>query len=397
MQDASMHGFRAHAPMPQMHHTQGSAPRGAADGASNPLTQLAHLFHGIFGAGNFQGGGRGAGMTMAPSVGNFGQRNGAGASASPPPSPDAGASREGQGSARSTYSSDRGTSTSARSTSGNERSTFSSERRGTGATRPATRIFDNPSDAGLSTYGHSGGIWLNNPNGDAAAVSRAVNAAGDKAPVFVQYSVPGRDNGGASAGGARSAQQYLRGVEANAKAIGNHNAVVVLEPDALAMGKSPQLIKQALETYKKNAPNAKVLLDAAHSQWMKGPQMANLLKSAGIDKADGFSSNVSNYHSTADEKAYGNSIRQALGPGYANLPQYIDTSRNKNGDGLNSAGRVTWGDPVRARNGPVATGLPPGTAIDAKTTALWVKPPGEADGLRFRAGQYVGTRLVQRG
>lgn len=261
----------------------------------------------------------------------------------------------------------------------------------------AGRVYDNPNDRGRSMYGHSGGIWLNNAGGNPQAVSQAVRNAGDKAPVFVQYSIPGRDNGGASRGGAGSAQQYLRGVEANARAIGKHNAVVVLEPDALSMGKSPALIKQALETYKKHAPNANVLLDAGHSQWTRPGDMARMLKSAGIDKADGFSTNVSNYHSNSGERAYGDAIRKALGPGYANKRQVIDTSRNKYGDGLDSAGRVTWGDPVRARNGPVATGLSPGTAIDSRTSALWVKPPGEADGRRFGAGQFVGTRLVQRG
>ena len=258
-------------------------------------------------------------------------------------------------------------------------------------------LWEDPSDQGLSTYGHSAGVWLLNGGGDADRVKTIIAQAAGKTPILIQYSIPNRDNGGASSGGASGGDGYVQGIRANAEALGGKPAIIILEPDALPEGKDPQLIKQAVQTYKRLDPAALVYVDIGHHKWKPAQEAANLLKQAGLDEADGFSSNVSNYHATADEKAYGDAILAALGPDYAGKIHVIDTSRNKNGEGLDNSGNPAWGDPVRSMNGPVETGLPPGTKISDHTLALWVKRPGEGDGPRFAAGSYVGTQLAKPG
>ena len=63
-----------------------------------------------------------------------------------------------------------------------------------------------------------------------AAVERAV-------PVLVAYDIPGRDCAQYSAGGALNEADYEAWIDGFAKGIGNQQAVVILEPDAL--GKMP--------------------------------------------------------------------------------------------------------------------------------------------------------------
>ncbi len=65
-------------------------------------------------------------------------------------------------------------------------------------------------------------------------VSRAT-AAG-RLPQLVLYAIPGRDCGSFSAGGFTSTAQYLAWVAGVRTAIAGRDAVVVVEPDALAQG-----------------------------------------------------------------------------------------------------------------------------------------------------------------
>ena len=73
--------------------------------------------------------------------------------------------------------------------------------------------------------------------------------------------------------------------------------------------------------------NTAVYIDAGHSGWLKPAEDAKLLKEAGIDEADGFALNVSNYKSTSTEIPYGKEISKLLGGKHF----VIDTSRNGNG------------------------------------------------------------------
>ncbi|MFI0776935.1 glycoside hydrolase family 6 protein [Streptomyces sp. NPDC021212] len=57
----------------------------------------------------------------------------------------------------------------------------------------------------------------------------------DQLPVLALYNVPGRDCGSYSAGGARNAEEYKEWIDAVARGIGDREAMIVLEPDSLAL------------------------------------------------------------------------------------------------------------------------------------------------------------------
>ncbi len=233
--------------------------------------------------------------------------------------------------------------------------------------------------------------WFTVPNASQTQteVTNYVNAAAAKGqvPVVVAYALPFRDCGQHSAGGFTNWSDYNTWINAVATGIGSRTAVVLLEPDSLGLISclnSTQLqerytgLSNAVSTLKSRSPNAKVFLDGAHSNWNGATEQANRLRSAGVLKSDGFFSNVSNFRYTADEVAYGRSIRSILG---TQLQQVIDTSRNGKGP-LGSE----WCDPAGRGLGAYPT-LNTGDAGIAGY--IWVKPPGEADGCAAAAGQFV--------
>jgi endoglucanase len=240
--------------------------------------------------------------------------------------------------------------------------------------------------------------WFTNPN--TAATTSAVqsyvgaaNAAG-QVPVLVAYAIPNRDCGGASAGGTATLTEYAAWVRAFAAGLGTRTAVVLLEPDSLALqtcldaaGVSARdaALAAAVGTVKQANPAAKVYLDAGHSAWNSAGEQAGRLVAAGVRNADGFYSNVSNFRTTADEVAYGRSVLGAIGA--ANLHQVVDTSRN--GRGPNGS---QWCDP--AGRG-VGTGPTTSTGEASVDAFVWVKPPGEADGCSAGAGQFVPDLAYQ--
>jgi endoglucanase len=125
-----------------------------------------------------------------------------------------------------------------------------------------------------------------------------------------------------------------------------------------------------------------VYLDGGHSAWNSANDQANRLRAAGVQYADGFYTNVSNFQPTSSEAAYGRSIISALaGAGLPGKRQIIDTSRNGGASG-------DWcaDDNTDRRIGQYPTTNTGDANIDAY---LWIKPPGEADGCRYSAGSFV--------
>src|SRR2546421_7716241 len=87
-----------------------------------------------------------------------------------------------------------------------------------------------------------GAHWLTAPSaGTTADVSALVGraAAVHQTPVLAVYAIPHRDCGSYSAGGAGSPAEYRTWVRAVAAGIGDHPAVVLLLPDALAPKPTP--------------------------------------------------------------------------------------------------------------------------------------------------------------
>ena len=60
-------------------------------------------------------------------------------------------------------------------------------------------------------------------------------------------------------------------------------------------------------------PGAAVYVDAGHSAWVPAPEMASRLLAAGIQRAAGFSLNVSNYQATGDVLGYGRQLSALVG------------------------------------------------------------------------------------
>jgi endoglucanase len=230
--------------------------------------------------------------------------------------------------------------------------------------------------------------WFGNWNTDITGSVRrdvdAITAAG-ALPVLVAYNIPNRDCGGGSGGGAGSSAAYRTWIDGFGTGIGGRRAVVILEPDALALACAGgagndelfALLRDAVSLLSRSG-NVAVYLDAGHSNWVPAATMASRLRSSGVGSARGFSINVSNFRPTADEIAYGNAVVQALG---MTKRFVIDTSRNGlgyNGEWCNPAGRALG---VRAT---AATG---NASVDA---FYWIKTPGLSDGT-CNGGPAAGT------
>jgi endoglucanase len=284
-------------------------------------------------------------------------------------------------------------------------------------------------------------IWFT--SGTPAEVRRAVHATVTAAerqhavPVLVAYYIPGRDCSQYSAGGAPSEQAYKQWIDAFASGIGDRPAVVILEPDGLALLSSEpwcneggggstgtpedfglvderfREINAALDRLGRN-PHTAVYIDAGHSAWQQVNDydagygvpreqlgMVSRLLRGGIHKADGFFLNVSNYRTDADLVDYGTRVskciafRQRTGAAactdadIASVPDdprklthfVLDTSRN---------GQGPWVPPAGLYPDPQDWCNPPGRGLGARPTTrtgnglvdafLWVKRPGESDG-----------------
>ncbi|MFJ9323034.1 glycoside hydrolase family 6 protein [Streptomyces globisporus] len=237
-------------------------------------------------------------------------------------------------------------------------------------------------------------VWFaaHNPGeiaGQVRAVTRGAAAAG-RTPVLVPYAIPDRDCGGASQGGAPDLAAYDAWIREFAEGLGAGAAIVILEPDAIALSDcltAPQRaarfasLARAGHTLRTANPRARVYFDGGHSGWHTPAKQAAALRAAGAaTNADGIFTNVANFHRTADETAYARRVLTALG-GPAGLGAVIDTSRN--GNGAPAAGE--WCDPAGR-----ALGQPPTTRTgeDRIDAYLWVKLPGESDGCSGAAGAF---------
>jgi endoglucanase len=277
-------------------------------------------------------------------------------------------------------------------------------------------------------------------------------------PVLVAYDIPGRDCAEYSAGGATDLATYDAWISAVAAGIGDARAVVIVEPDALGnmpsdcavTGSSSypftdadRISEVAYATAALEAqPRTSVYLDGTNSHWQAVGTITQRLLEAGVQQAQGFFLNVSNYQTDAASTTYGTWVsdciamatdpnnwaygkeadcasqyypatvddpstwalttawyQQNMDGAVAETHFVIDTSRN--GQGANTMQGYTaapydqpasviatlfagnWCNPTGAGLGlrPSAnTGVP---LLDAY---LWVKTPGQSDGQCDAAG-----------
>jgi endoglucanase len=163
-------------------------------------------------------------------------------------------------------------------------------------------------------------------------------------PVLVAYNIPFRDCAQFSAGGATNREEYLAWIAAFADGIGSGEAIVILEPDGLGIipfydpiGDDPMewcrppeadpdtaaadrfFILNAAVDRLTEQPNVKVYLDGTHSAWLSVGDAAHRLAQAGIERADGFFLNVSNYRFTEHLVKNGTWISKCIA--FANNPE----------------------------------------------------------------------------
>jgi endoglucanase len=298
-------------------------------------------------------------------------------------------------------------------------------------------------------------VWVTGGSGQ--WLTRSIKAEAQRAaakktmPVFVAYNIPLRDCSQYSAGGATSVTEYKAWIDAFAAGIGDHEAAVMLEPDGLGIipwyttinGNlewcQPAEVDPATAANDRFAmlnyavdrltalPDTSVYLDGTHSAWLGVGDIADRLVKAGVQRADGFFLNVSNYETTERQLKYDDWISKCIyygteGPAYARghfewcASQYypaspgdvstwaltdawyasnvgnvspdrlahfvIDTSRNGRGPWTPTAG-VTWPDPQTWCNPPDrGLGLRPttNTGHPLADAFLWIKTPGQSDG-----------------
>lgn len=222
-------------------------------------------------------------------------------------------------------------------------------------------------------------VWLGNWWSDdlmRTIIRRHIAAAAKQGAtlVFVTYAIPFRDCGGHSGGGT-TYDAYLDWNRVVADELEGTGAVVLVEPDSLSslaaakcateVAVRPPLIKQAVEILAD--AGLVTYLDGGNSNWLGPAAQAEWLKKAGIERAAGFFTNVSNFHPVQAESDYAGKLSSRVGWKH----YVIDVSRN----GAGSSGQ--WCNPLDAALGVNPRATPGTTKLDA---LLWVKHPGVSDG-----------------
>ncbi len=243
--------------------------------------------------------------------------------------------------------------------------------------------------------------WVGDWSGDPAAAVADVVAqasAADQTPTFALYNIPGRDCGSYSAGGAPDAEAYRSWIDGVSGGLAGSEAVVVLEPDALAgleclpadaQGERLDLLADAAGRL--DEAGATVYVDAGNPTWQPVDVMAERLEAVGVDGVRGFALNVSAYQSTEANEAYGGALVDALGGG---AHYVIDTSRNGSGP-ASVGGEQGWCNPAGRE---VGEGFTTWTGEEEVDALLWVKVPGQSDGACGggpQAGQWWPERAVE--
>lgn len=261
-------------------------------------------------------------------------------------------------------------------------------------------------------------------------------------PVFALYNIPGRDCSNYSAGGAATTAEYQAWIDAVARGIGSRDAMVVLEPDALALlpadcgQDDAQGTKTAARYTEVNYAvdhleplrGTRVYLDTGHPGWHSVNSIVPRLIKGGVGDAAGFYTNASNYFTDDANSWYGKLISSCIAyvekssgdaadcpnqwtpradaqtwiDAHVRVPAsrmahfVTDSSRNGRGTWTPPAGKYTdaqdWCNPPDRGLGARPTLRTGDLLQDAR---LWIKTPGESDGLCLRG--TAGPEDPERG
>jgi endoglucanase len=148
-------------------------------------------------------------------------------------------------------------------------------------------------------------------------------------PIFVAYNIPGRDCSQYSAGGAPTDAAYDAWIGSISHALGDAQAVVLEEPDALAnlpgycgaayASEFPDItnttriddIRYAVATLESD-PNVSLYLDGGNSDWQNVGGMAETLVAADVQQTQGYFLNVSNYQYNTNSEFYGTWVSSCI-------------------------------------------------------------------------------------
>ncbi|WP_218004603.1 glycoside hydrolase family 6 protein [Microtetraspora niveoalba] len=269
-------------------------------------------------------------------------------------------------------------------------------------------------------------VWLDRltPAEAAASVSSIMGTASRQGavPVLVTDRIPLRICGGGEDSGAASSADYLAWIDAIAAAIGDHPAVVVLEPNSLTVppgsrGCAREGAEQTEARFRDLAaaadrlgklPRTAVYLDGGVEGWPDLRTTAARLIRAGVGRTAGFYLNVYDHQRTERLVAYGTRLSRCVrvitsnangtcadaeldavpadGPGLTHF--VIDTARN---------GRGVWRPPAGEYAEPQEWCNPPGRGVGVRPTTgtaseladayLWIRPPGVSSGVCARGGR----------
>ncbi len=242
--------------------------------------------------------------------------------------------------------------------------------------------------------------WVTTDSAAVYAQARSITqaaVASSTLPVLVAYNIPGRDCGLYSSGGASDIDAYLDWVGSLAAGIGDRAALVILEPDAVPhsldecvtsdqAGARRAMLAQAI-TILRRQPQVRVYLDAGNASWIEDlDDLATALQHSGVEEADGFALNVSNFETTKRSVAYGRKLSTRLDEAHF----VIDTSRNGAGapPPLEKGSHGEWCNPPGRRLGTPPTTKTGDPLVDA---LLWIKQPGDSDGNCGHGAPEAGT------
>ena len=216
------------------------------------------------------------------------------------------------------------------------------------------------------------GDWLGQDPFDFVRSVTRETVMQNKTPVFIGYAVPGRDNGNYSAGGFKDFNvfgSFYRGI---AEGVGNEPAMVVVEPDAMALYSNLDDTKKAERVagiqkaidFLNEKPNISIFLDMGH--WIDAQEAARRLLM--FKNIDGFSINVSGWLKTEEQIEWAEKISELTG-----LKYIVDTSRN---------GRGNPHAPMWCNVTDTLVGQPPTNKTHSRNCLFyfWGKVPGESDG-----------------
>ena len=264
-----------------------------------------------------------------------------------------------------------------------------------GAARTAADLRDQglPDDPAMSLIGAQPyARWFVAASPPAALRRELDSASADgRMAVFAVHGLPHPMCTGDPTPGHADAASYRDWIDSYAAVVGDHPAVVVVEPDELAAASclTPawraeriSLVAYAVRTFAA-LPRTGVYIDVGAGDWLNLRTAASLLRRADVADARGFALNATHFDWTSNEVAYGHRLSRLVGGKHF----IVNTAMNGRGPRVTPTGFHVWCNPSGRALGPLPTVRTGDRLVDA---FFWLIEPGLSSGT-CRGGPHVGT------